>query len=223
MAIDKFINFADGRTISKISDPRAPVEANFLDDNGRLRLKSRSYYFSGDKRMQFDALQTITGAFTFGIAFAPTTQFSLGKILLAESTDGYIEFGKSQTQYGVVNIKIDGKIAKNATLDFEYTGKTPYQTKKFIPNELNVIFVQRTAANQLQIRGENGDLISVITADTNTLGTINFDRLGGNTLEGFEGYIGEIYLEQRYLSQMEMRRISKIWFDKFVELDRYET
>ncbi len=83
--------------------------------------------------------------------------------------------------------------------------------------------MQRTAANQLQIRGENGDLISVITADTNTLGTINFDRLGGNTLEGFEGYIGEIYLEQRYLSQMEMRRISKIWFDKFVELDRYET
>jgi hypothetical protein len=217
MAINKFIDYKSGLQITKISEPLAPIEANYLDDNGRLKLKDTSYYFDGTKRMQFSANRVLSGEFTFGIAFAPTTQFSLGKFILNESTDGYLGFGKTETKDGIINIKLDGKVAKNATLNAETeSGTTKYRGLNFYENKLNVIFIQRSITNQITVRGMSGERLLVINADTNTAGNITLNRLGGNTLEGFEGYIAEIFIEQRVLSQIELKGIGKFWFEKYM-------
>lgn len=224
MSLDKFIDYRSGLQITKISEPLAPTEANFLDDNGRLHLKSTSYYFNGTKRMQFSSNKVLSGQFTFGIAFAPSTNFSLGKFLLSESTDGYLGFGKTQTKEGIVNIQLDGKIPKNATLGTGVveSGIIKYRNIKFIENELNVIFIQRTISNQIQIRGAMGELITTISSDADTSGNITLNRLGGNTLEGFEGYIGEIFLEERVLPSIELSSLGKIWIEKYVKVRQYK-
>ena len=81
MAFTKFINLNDGTEATKISEPLAPIEANFGDENGRVHLKETSYYFNGTKKMQFTSTKTLAGAFTLGLAFSPSSNFSLGKIL----------------------------------------------------------------------------------------------------------------------------------------------
>lgn len=224
MSLDKFTDYRSGLQITKISELLAPTEANFLDDNGRLHLKSTSYYFNGSKRMQFSSNKILSGIFTFGIAFAPSTNFSLGKFLLNESTDGYLGFGKTQTKDGIINIQLDGKIPKDATLSTgaSESGIIKYRDIKFVENELNVIFIQRTIAGQIQIRGIMGELVAAISSDTNTTGNLSLNRLGGNSLEGFEGYIGEIFLEERLLSTIELSSIGKVWFEKYVKVRQYD-
>lgn len=217
MAIDKFIDYKSGLQINKISEQLAPTEAAYLDDNGKLRLKGKSYYFDGTKRMQFSSNTVLSGEFTFGIAFAPSTNFSLGKFVLNESTDGYLGFGKTQTQDGIIDIRLDGKIAKNATLNTgAEAGTTKYTSLKFYENQLNIIFIQRNASNQIIVRGMFGERLLIINADTNTSGNITLNRLGGNTLEGFEGYIAGIFIEKRLLSQIEVKTIGKFWFQKHI-------
>ena len=224
MSLDKFIDYRSGLQITKISELLAPTEANFLDDNGRLHLKSTSYYFNGSKRMQFSSNKILSGAFTFGIAFAPTIQFSLGNILLSESTDGYLGFGKTIDKDGIINIKLDGKVAKNATLNTgtSESGIVKYRNIKFVENELNIIFIQRDLTGAIRVRGSMGELLILISTDANTTGNLTLNRLGGTTLEGFEGYIGEIFLDEQLLNQRELSGIAKTWIEKYLKVRQYE-
>lgn len=224
MSLDKFIDYRSGLQITKISEQLAPTEANFLDNNGRLHLKSTSYYFDGTKRMQFSSDKILSGAFTFGIAFAPSTNFSLGNMLLSESTDGYLGFGKTIDKDGIVNIKLDGKTPKNATLNtgVSESGIIKYRNIKFVENELNIIFIQRDLAGAIRVRGPMGELLVLISSDANTTGNLTLNRLGGNTLEGFEGYIGEIFLGEELLNQRQLRGIAKIWIEKYLKVRQYE-
>jgi hypothetical protein len=223
MAFTRFINLNDGTEVTKISELLAPVESNFGDDGESLHLKNTVYYFDETKKLQFTSTKTFSGAFTIGLAFAPSRNFRLGKLLGLENSDSYLSIGKGTT-FGSIAIKLAGKTVKNANLDFESEGSNvKYKEIKFIPYELNVLYIIRSAANVISVRDFHGDLIILIPADANTSGNLSMNRIGGDSLDNFEGYIGDILIEPKELTKTEMQRISKIWFDKYVVSEYLDT
>ena len=221
MSFTKFINLGDFSEITKITENLAPVEANFLDENGRLHLYNTSYYFDGTKRMQFPVTKTLGTVFTVGLAFAPSSQESLGKLLGLNTGDSYIEIGKGTDP--TFSIKMEGKTVKNATLNFDADpGTIKYKRFSMNPYELNILYITRDAINGISLRDSVGDRIMSFSSDTNTSGDVSFDRLGGNSIDGFEGYIAEIFLESREISVLEMRRISKVWIEKYVKFSYFD-
>jgi hypothetical protein len=206
--------------IAEISTLLAPTLTPSFNNDGELRLANNSYYFDGTKKMKFQPLiggvyldqdRVLGGAFTIGIAFAPTDDMTLGLLLGLENTTSAIELGED-----TLSIKLDGKISKDATLSNPTPGGfTDQEEIKFIPNELNIIFIQRDSGNRLYIKDTFGFTIKSFTPDSDTTGNFSMNRLGGNAAKYFTGYIAEILIEESFMTQLELRNVARQWIGEY--------
>jgi len=216
----KFANISQSLIISEISSGLAPVETPAFNNDGELRMNNKTYYFDGSKKMKFQSLfggvfldqtKVLSGVFTIGIAFAPTDDLSLGMLMGLENTDSSLELTEEQ-----LSIKLDGKVAKDATLSNSLGGGfTDKNEIKFTPNNLNIIFIQRDVSNRLHIKNDQGWSLQTIDPDTDTTGNFSINRLGGNSTRYFNGYIGQILIEDKFLSAYDIRAISTSWMEEF--------
>lgn len=225
MAI-KFSTLSGGAQIIEINSGLAPALTPSFNNNGELKLRHESYYFDGTKKMQFAKWNTagytqiistvLSGPFTIGLAFAPTDDYSLGTLLGLENTDSHLSFEKGESGT-TMSIKLDGKTAKDATISdgSGAPGGGSSFAFDFIPNVLNIIFIQRDSSNRIRVRNESGVTVFTMDPDANTAGNFSLNRLGGNSQRYFTGYICETLIESRELTPFEIRNVGGYWMDKY--------